>query len=95
MASRCYINRLKGEGGRYLTYHAVTTLNTHQVTLASNSPSFVDRRGVTIHQIKHFSSLQQPNPRRSFKFNTIIELQQKAVDAYPDNPMLGMSVLVS
>jgi len=46
-------------------------------------------------QSKHFSSssssllLQQPNPRRSLEFRTIIELQQEAVLAYPDNPMLG------
>ena len=43
-----------------------------------------------IGQVKCFSKLLQPHPISSLQFDTIIELQQKAVEAYPDNPMLGM-----
>jgi hypothetical protein len=73
---------------------------TTQWTTTSSSNRILD--GVVTSrriQSKHFSSsssslqqqqlLQQPNPRRSLEFRTIIELQQEAVLAYPDNPMLG------
>jgi hypothetical protein len=47
-----------------------------------------------IGQVKSFSNkvLQQPHPIRSLQFDNIIELQHKIVEAYADNPMLGMTM---
>ena len=80
---------------------SIHSSNSHNSSRSRALLSMVDQRG----QVKHYSSsssssspqlqlLPQPNPRRSLEFRTIIELQQKAVLAYPDNPMLGTSSVI-
>ena len=87
--SNRFVHRLSGD---------IIINRTSQWTTTYSSISYSNRiqDGVVRRiQSKHFSSsssslLQQPNPRKSLEFRTIIELQQEAVLAYPDNPMLGI-----
>jgi len=74
--------------------HSHSSQNNHIYNNNNNNmqPSFFRYRQVQVQQVKCFSLLLQqpsPHPIKSLQFNTIIELQQKAVEAYPDNFMLG------
>jgi len=87
-------------------YHCNIIIATDRIAVRKSSSSFIIHSSFHNHnnnkkmmmmmmmigQVKSFSNkvLQQPHPIRSLQFDNIIELQHKIVEAYADNPMLGM-----
>ena len=86
-------------------YRCNIIIVTDRIAVRNSSSSFIKHSSFYNHsnnkkmmmmmigQVKSFSKvLQQPHPIRSLQFDNIIELQHKIVEAYADNPMLGMTM---